>query len=187
MGEPLLSRPLAAAPPRRVPAHEAERAFEQLFLAEYARVTRVAERVLGDWAAAEDVAQECFLALHRRHPDGIGHAAAWLHVGAVHAALNRVRTERRRLRREAGVGAGAAAEDPAAQVVRAETRREVRAALSRLPARRAAVLALRYSGLSYQEVADALGIGVNQVGTRLRRAEAALLQEVRRNAGTSPS
>jgi RNA polymerase sigma-70 factor (ECF subfamily) len=40
------------------------------------------------------------------------------------------------------------------------------------------VLALRYSGLSYAEVASSLGIGVNAVGTRLRRAEARLRKEV---------
>ena len=46
------------------------------------------------------------------------------------------------------------------------------------PARSAAVLALRYSGLSYAEVAAALGVGVGQVGTMLRRAEAALRKEI---------
>jgi RNA polymerase sigma-70 factor (ECF subfamily) len=40
------------------------------------------------------------------------------------------------------------------------------------------VLALRYSGLSYAEVAEAMGIGVGQVGTVLRRAEARLKREV---------
>ena len=48
----------------------------------------------------------------------------------------------------------------------------------KLPARAAGVLALRYSGLSYAEVAEAMGIGVGQVGTVLRRAEARLKREV---------
>jgi len=54
----------------------------------------------------------------------------------------------------------------------------VRAALGRLPAKSAAVLALRYSGLSYAETAAALGVNVGQVGTLLRRAEAALRKEM---------
>ena len=47
----------------------------------------------------------------------------------------------------------------------------------------AAVLVLRASGLSYAEVAQALGVGIGQVGTLLRRAEAALRKEV--TSGTS--
>ncbi len=156
--------------------------FDQLFLAEYGRVRGVAARILGDWAAAEDVAQECFLRLHQRHPHGIPHAAAWLHRGAVRAALNRVRAERRRAVRESRRGAPPAREDPKPAALRRETREEVRAALRRLPRRAAAALALRHGGLSYQEVADALGVRPNQVGTLLRRAERALLREVERNA-----
>src|ERR1019366_9965974 len=67
--------------------------------------------------------------------------------------------------------------DPQAAVEAAETIRAVRAALARIPKRQATVLALRYSGLSYAEMASALGIGVNQVGTRSRRAEARLRKE----------
>ncbi|TME54766.1 MAG: RNA polymerase sigma factor, partial [Chloroflexi bacterium] len=47
----------------------------------------------------------------------------------------------------------------------------------------AAALAMRASGLSYAEVAQALGVGIGQVGTLLRRAEASLRKEVTR--GTS--
>jgi DNA-directed RNA polymerase specialized sigma24 family protein len=50
--------------------------------------------------------------------------------------------------------------------------------MRKLPARAAGVLALRYSGLSYAEVGEAMGIGVGQVGTVLRRAEARLKREV---------
>jgi RNA polymerase sigma-70 factor (ECF subfamily) len=39
---------------------------------------------------------------------------------------------------------------------------------------------LRYSGLSYGEVSEAMGIGIGQVGTMLRRAEAALRKEIER-------
>jgi RNA polymerase sigma factor (sigma-70 family) len=62
----------------------------------------------------------------------------------------------------------------------AERRREIRQAVTRLPERSAAVLLLRHSGLSYAEVATALGIKVGNVGTVLRRAEEALRKEVNR-------
>jgi RNA polymerase sigma-70 factor (ECF subfamily) len=59
----------------------------------------------------------------------------------------------------------------------------VRAALARMAPKPAAVLVLRASGLSYSEVAQALGVGTGQIGTLLRRAEATLRKEVTR--GTS--
>jgi RNA polymerase sigma-70 factor (ECF subfamily) len=61
-----------------------------------------------------------------------------------------------------------------------EDRRRVRQALAKLPAKPAAVLVLRSSGLSYSEVAQAIGVGTGQIGTLLRRAEAALRKEVNR-------
>ena len=63
-------------------------------------------------------------------------------------------------------------------VTPADLRRRVRAALARIRRRHAVVLALRHSGLSYAEVADALGVRVTHVGTLLRRAEAALRKEI---------
>lgn len=155
--------------------------FEAIFEAEYSRVVAVAQRVLDDVAEAEDVAQEVFIDLHRRHPQGLPHAGGWLHRAAVHTALNRLRSRRRRERRER-LADVPSPDDPEALHLRAEDRRRVRAALQRLPRKKAAVLALRYSGLSYAEVGSALGVGAGQVGTLLRRAETALLKEVSREA-----
>ena len=70
------------------------------------------------------------------------------------------------------------AADPADAVVAAEARRQVRMALGRVRRRHSQVLALRHSGLSYAEVADALGVRVSHVGTLLRRAETALRKEI---------
>lgn len=154
--------------------------FDRLFDEEYARVAAIARRVLGDPDAAEDVAQEVFLDLHRRFGDNPGaRAPGWARTAAAHTALNMIRGNRRRAEREERYSADpSAAYDPQAMVEAAETSRAVRAALARIPRRQATILALRYSGLSYAEVASALGIGVNAVGTKLRRAEARLRKEV---------
>jgi RNA polymerase sigma-70 factor (ECF subfamily) len=158
------------------------RAFETLFVAEYPRVVGIANRVLADRAEAEDVAQEVFLDFHRRHAPTAAYAPAWLHRAAWHTALNRVRGRRRRERREhldaASVRDDGWSEDPQRIAERNFDRDTVRSAMRRLPARAAGVLVLRYSGLSYAEVAEAMGIGVGQVGTVLRRAEARLKREV---------
>src|ERR1700716_3898970 len=157
--------------------------FERLFLAEYPKVVAIAYRVLADRTAAEDVAQEGFLKFHRRLSPDSERAAGWLHAAAVHSALNVIRGERRRAQRET-VHALDPARSPVARperlVEEAAVRYEVRQALRKLPQRSAALLMLRYSGLSYSEVATALGIKVGNVGTLLRRAEEALRKEVNR-------
>jgi RNA polymerase sigma-70 factor (ECF subfamily) len=165
-----------------------EESFEALFTAEYARVAGIANRVLADPHEAEDVAQEVFIDFHRLHSASAQYAPAWLHRAAAHAALNRLRGARRRQRREMAQALEETEEtdrnaDPQKLLEVNEDRRLVRQALARLAPRPAAVLVLRASGLSYAEVAQALGVGIGQVGTLLRRAEAALRKEVGR--GTS--
>jgi RNA polymerase sigma factor (sigma-70 family) len=160
-------------------------AFEALFRTEYARVVGIANRVLADVHEAEDVAQEVFIDFHRLHSATAQYAPAWLHRAAAHASLNRLRGARRRQKREfaQALEEGERTLDPQKQVEVDEDRRQVRAALGRLAPKPAAALAMRASGLSYAEVAEALGVGIGQVGTLLRRAETALRKEVTR--GTS--
>jgi RNA polymerase sigma-70 factor (ECF subfamily) len=154
-------------------------AFERLFAAEYARVVRIANRVLADGAEAEDVAQEVFVSFDRRHSADAPYAAAWLHAAAAHRALNALRARKRRAAREERGAATDGAIDPHEAAEASEQRRAVRDALRRIPERAASVLVLRYGGLSYAEVAQALGVNVGQVGTLLRRAEERLRKELR--------
>src|SRR6266542_1524814 len=154
-------------------------AFERLFHAEYARVVRIAHRVLADPGEAEDVAQEVFLSYYRRHAAEAPYAAAWLHAAAAHSALNVARSRTRRAARErVDLDARADPIDPEDAALERERADEVRAALTRMPRASAELLALRYSGLTYAEVAAACGIKADQVGTRLRRAHEAFRKEV---------
>ena len=175
---PTISPAALGAIKQRVPD-----SFERLFLQEYPKVVAIAYRVLADRTAAEDVAQEVFLKFHRSHSPDSERASGWLHAAAVHSALNVIRGDRRRAQRETAHAldpAKPAIASPEGVVEEAEQRREIRRALKRLPRRTAAVLMLRHSGLSYAEVATALGIKVGNVGTLLRRAEEALRKEVHR-------
>ena len=155
-------------------------AFEALFVAEYGRVVGIANRVLADVHEAEDVAQEVFMDFHRLHSAKAEYAPAWLHRAAAHASLNRLRGARRRQKRELAQAMEESDRtlDPQKQAELEEDRRRLRQALGRMAPKPASVLVLRASGLSYAEVAQALGVGIGQIGTLLRRAEATLRKEV---------
>src|SRR5438552_14691255 len=171
---------LGARPMTSVRSEEA--AFEDLFTVEYARVVGIANCVLADPHEAEDVAQDVFIDFHRLHSASADYAPAWLHRAAAHASLNRLRGARRRQKREfaQAIEEGERTLDPQKQLEMDEDRRRVREALGRMAPKPAAVLVLRAGGLSYAEVAQALGVGISQIGTLLRRAEDTLRKEVTR-------
>jgi RNA polymerase sigma factor (sigma-70 family) len=177
---PATTRSEASVDARQMTGNRLPEAFEQLFIAEYPRVVAIANRVLANRHEAEEVAQEVFLSFHKSHDPKAPYARPWLYRAASHSALNVVRGNKRRVVREVAhaLPVDAISEDPQGIVEQQEQRQLVRQAMRRLPTKSASVLALRYSGLSYAEVAGAMGVSVGQVGTLLRRAEARLRTEV---------
>lgn len=171
------------------PIDSAEPAFERLFHQEYGRVVSVAFRITRDASAAEDVAQDVFTRFARSAPRDFTRAGGWLYRAAVHTALNSIRARRRRDERERRAfflrvlpleQSNQRAADPQAILERNESAIATRSALLRLRRADAQILALRYGGLSYAEIASVVGIDVRQIGTRLARAERALRREIDR-------
>jgi RNA polymerase sigma factor (sigma-70 family) len=160
--------------------------LSEIFRRDYQLVVGVAARVLGSQDQAEDVAQEVFLSFSRSSVPA-AEARGWLSVAAAHTALNLLRSGRRRVWREETAAAAdhAVVSDVAETVVTLEDRNRVRAALSGLPRKQAVALVLRHSGLSYAEVAAALGLSPSSVGTTVRRAESALRKELNRHASSN--
>lgn len=155
-----------------------EAEFEAAFRGHYDGVFRLLYRLVGSRDQAEDLAQEAFLRYFRgEFAAERGHnLRAWLYRVALNLARNAHRGDTRRGGREARAGRDETAladpEDPAAAAERSQDRAAVRRVLAGLPERQARLL-LRYSGLSYQELAAALGVAPTSVGTLLARAEAA--------------
>ena len=151
-------------------------AFEDLFLQHWEKVYGVLFRLTGDRAEAEDLALETFLRLWQRPPAQEQTLAGWLYRVATNLGYNALRSAGRRSRHELDAGMEALATDtvspnPAKEAERSEDRQRVQQILQQMQARQAQLLILRHSGLSYQEIADALNVAPASVGTLLVRAE----------------
>ncbi|GGL50454.1 RNA polymerase sigma factor [Planomonospora parontospora] len=171
-------------------------AFGRLF-DDYARsVYNHAFRLTGDWSAAEDVVSLTFLEAWRLRsrvdPDG-GSLRPWL----LGIATNVARNARRASRRHEGVIArlppGEAVpditEEVAGQVDDDRLLASVRTALGALRRPEREVLALCvWAGLGYAETAQALGVPVGTVRSRLSRARKRLqkLAEAAAVSGGAP-
>jgi RNA polymerase sigma-70 factor (ECF subfamily) len=159
-------------------------AFEELFRRHWPRAHRTAFLIVGDAAAAEDIAQEAFLAavraldrFDRRRPLG-----PWLSRIVANRAIDWSRA--RAVRREVD-----AARAPEAAAAPGEPTRpwsdSVVAALAELSPEHRAVIVLRHL-LEYTpgEIARTLGLPRGTVNSRLRRGldglEAALREELER-------
>lgn len=133
---------------------------------------RLAVLMVDDLGSAEDIVQEAFAKLWRRHGEdlrGVDDPAAYLTTAVLNAARSALR--RRKVARAyvaPRVGVAPAAEDLA---LLGEGDREVLAALGRLTARQRQVVVLRYwSELSEQEIADALRVSRGTVKSTASRA-----------------
>lgn len=145
-------------------------AFEPLFRSAYPRVLRATELLLGERAAAEDVAQEAFARLLEREPMPAEGAERWVFRVARNLAVDRVRKLRRIVPLDALRVAAAAPAD-----VLDERLAVLRAAVALLPERQREVVGLRiYGELSYEAIAVAVGRSLGAVKQDLHRAKLAL-------------
>jgi RNA polymerase sigma-70 factor (ECF subfamily) len=146
--------------------------IEELFRRHWAPAYRAAYLIVHDAAAAEDIAQEAFLAalrsldrFDRKRPFG-----PWIHRIAVNRAIDWSRA--RALRREVGepVLAEGGGFDAHGRIDD-----ELMAALAALPPEQRAIVVLRHL-LDYKprEIAEVLGLPPGTVGSRLHRALASL-------------
>ena len=163
---------------------EAE-AFEQIVLKYQNRVFGLALRMLRDRAEAEEASQEVFLKVFRALRDFRGGSkfSTWLYSIACRHFLNHLKARRRR-----EMGAFPFHRDgldpsplPDAVVEEKELRALVEGELMRLKEEHRLVLILRdIQGLSYEEIAEALGVELGTVRSRLHRARMELKEQLER-------
>lgn len=150
-----------------------EAGFEEAFRDLYPRALRLAERMLGNRAAAEDIAAEtmarALLRWDRLDPDRV---AGWVLRVAANQAIDLMRRKGRTM--TPGV---VDLEDATTE------RLALAAALKRLPRRQRESIVLRYlSDLSEADTAAALGISPGSVKTHVHRGLGSLRAELGHDA-----
>lgn len=184
----------------RLVALQSRDAFELLYDRYAGQVYGVAQRILEDRTASEDVTQEAFLRLWR-HAEQFdaerGNARSWLLTIAHRMAIDALRRRRARraleLERDSGqdtldgAGAGPEAEwdilDEETNVHEEAhlniSRQRVRQAIAGLPEPHRRVIELAFfSGLTHREIAERLGEPLGTVHSRARQAMLLLRQKL---------
>ncbi len=178
-------------------------AFRALVVRYQRKVYAVALGIVRDPDLAWDVAQEAFVRVHRALPEFEAKSAfsTWIFRITTHLAIDAVRRERTSRKdelddvdeadvAEAGEGilATALGNDPRANVLRKELAEKIQDALDGLPEKHRTILVLReVEGLSYEELAERLGIHKGTVMSRLFHARKKMQAALRRYAGLTPA
>jgi RNA polymerase sigma-70 factor (ECF subfamily) len=162
-------------------------AFTELVLRYQNRLLTVLEHLVGNREQAEDLAQEVFVrvfkARHRYEPEA--KFSTWLFTIANNIASNALRSRNRR--REVGVPEGNGADStplsldqlakaasgaqPTRRLDKVEQAEMVRSAVAALNERqRMALLLAKFEGMSYQDIAQSMGLSVQAIKSLLSRA-----------------
>jgi RNA polymerase sigma-70 factor (ECF subfamily) len=165
---------------RLVERHQAgdDAAFAQLYALHYGRLVRFCRRLVRDPHTAEEVAQDAFLRAYTSLDrfEGDRRFYPWLTVIARRLVIDRLRRDSRvDIRANVEAGLSGAAEDVAVQRIEGD---HLLTALERVRDRHRQVLHLRdWEGLSYEAIAERLGLARTAVPPLLHRARQALRRE----------
>jgi len=154
-------------------------AFGELIRRHQDFVYGAALRIVRNPVVAQDLAQEAFVRAHRALPGFRGQAQvrSWLYRIATNLALNTV--QRRKEYPAETLPETPSRSDPASDAVNEALREDLEEAIAELPDKLKRPLVLReFDGLSYQEIADALGLPINTVRTRILRGRRALRERM---------
>lgn len=159
-------------------------------------VYSTAMRLVGNAADAEDIAQEVFLKAFDRFPafDGIHHIGGWLRRVATNLSLNHLSRYRARWRFFSEMKSEDSDEDYATSLPApdaslremdgADRRRLLEMALHKLPeAQRVPLVLYHFEEMSYEEIAQRIGVSLSKVKTDIHRGREALRRKLQTSSG----
>lgn len=179
-----------------------DEAFRELVIRYQRKVYAVALGIVKDTDLAWDISQEAFVRVHGHLAEFKGESSfsTWVLRITTHLGIDAVRRERVSQKddvddvREGDLGdagegilATTLGTDPHDTVVRKELAERIQAALESLPEKHRTILVLReVEGLSYEELAERLGIHKGTVMSRLFHARKKMQAALREYAGITP-
>jgi RNA polymerase sigma-70 factor (ECF subfamily) len=176
---------------QRVQAGE-KRAFDLLVAKYQHKVTSLISRYIHDWSECQDVAQETFIRAYRALANFRGDSQfyTWLYKIAVNTAKNHLVSAGRRPPTDDIDAVDAVQYDggsrlrdtdtPEHELMRQEIERTVAATVEALPEELRMAITLReVDGMSYEEIAEAMGCPIGTVRSRIFRARDAIDQKLR--------
>nr|WP_246463147.1 sigma-70 family RNA polymerase sigma factor [Nitrospirillum iridis] len=150
----------------------------------YAATWRLAKRLLGSDAEADDVAQEVMVRVWnhaKRWTAGRARLSTWLYTVTYRLCVDRLRG-RRHAPLEAAMDVADPAEGAAARMERWSEEQRVRAALATLPeTQRAALVLFYYQEMPGPEASATLGVSLPAYWSLLHRARGALERALRKD------
>lgn len=171
-------------------------AFNQIVDRYQSQVYNVAARTLGSRVAAEDVTQETFISAYKAISGFRGGSLrAWLLRIARNQCFDHLRSIKRRPEssleeafEDTGFVQPASADSlPETQALTAELGRAISRAIHALPLdQRITLLTVDVQGLSYEETAEAFGVSIGTVKSRLSRARSKVRDLLAREAELLP-
>ena len=176
-----------------------KKAFELLVIKYQRKLMRLVSRLVRDQAEAEDVVQEAFIKAYRALPQFRGESAfyTWLYRIGINTAKNYLVTQGRRAptSTETNAEEGETFDDaeqlrdintPESMLATKQIASTVNVAMESLPEELRVAISLReIEGLSYDEIAEAMGCPIGTVRSRIFRAREAIAEKLRPLLGTT--
>lgn len=158
------------------------RSFETIYKAAAGFVYNVVFRVVGKKEDAEEVTQEVFMTVYHKLKDFRYQSSfkTWVYRIAVNSAINHAKKASKERNRtveyDENLNAVHTSADAHTKIDREHQEQTVNALLNELnPEQRACMVLRNMEGLSYQQIAEALGININTVRSRLKRGRETLM------------
>lgn len=168
-------------------AHLSEAKLKEWMLKMGPRLINISTGICRDRHRAEEIVQEAFVKLWNRPPDaGEVAYASWLRRVVTNLSINALKRTKRpsALPEYSADPAMQMQHEPYERVDQQDAVELVAQAMDRLDEAKRAILVLRaYEELSYEEIAEELGVPVGTVMSRLNRARQALKKELERLEG----